>query len=33
MEPYQKLGYVKVRQEKVSELRDRVYFAREREKP
>ena len=31
MEPYQKLGYVPVRQEKVSEQRDRVYFARDRE--
>jgi len=29
MEPYQKLGYVQVRQEKVSEQRDRVFFARE----
>jgi ech hydrogenase subunit C len=31
MEPYQRLGYVPIRQEKVSEHRDRVYFARERE--
>jgi ech hydrogenase subunit C len=31
MEPYQKLGYVPIRQEKVSEHRDRVYFAREKE--
>jgi GNAT superfamily N-acetyltransferase len=31
MEPYQRLGYVPVRQEKVSEQRDRVYFARNRE--
>ncbi len=31
MEPYQRLGYVPVRQEKVSEHRDRVYFARDRE--
>ncbi|HEY9594682.1 MAG TPA: GNAT family N-acetyltransferase [Spirochaetia bacterium] len=31
MEPYQRLGYAPVRQEKVSEHRDRVYFARERE--
>ena len=31
MEPYQKLGYVPIRQEKVSERRDRVYFAREKE--
>jgi ech hydrogenase subunit C len=30
MEPYQKLGYVAIRQEKVSEQRDRVYFAKER---
>ena len=30
MEPYQKLGYVPIRQEKVSEQRDRVYFAKER---
>jgi ribosomal protein S18 acetylase RimI-like enzyme len=29
MEPYQRLGYQPVRQEKVSEHRDRVYFARE----
>jgi ribosomal protein S18 acetylase RimI-like enzyme len=33
MEPYQKLGYVPIRQEKVSEQRDRVYFAREKEGP
>jgi ech hydrogenase subunit C len=31
MEPYQRLGYAPIRQEKVSEHRDRVYFARERE--
>jgi ech hydrogenase subunit C len=31
MEPYQRLGYTPIRQEKVSEHRDRVYFARERE--
>ena len=31
MEPYQKLGYVPIRQEKVSGRRDRVYFAREKE--
>jgi len=31
MEPYQKLGYARVREEKVSEQRDRVYFARERQ--
>jgi ech hydrogenase subunit C len=30
MEPYQKLGYVPIRQEKVSEQRDRVYFAKEK---
>jgi ribosomal protein S18 acetylase RimI-like enzyme len=30
MEPYQKLGYVPIRQEKVSEQRDRVYFANEK---
>ena len=29
MEPYQRLGYAPIRQEKVSEHRDRVYFARE----
>jgi ech hydrogenase subunit C len=32
MEPYGQLGYVPVRQEKVTEHRDRVYFARDREK-
>ncbi len=31
MEPYQMLGYVPIKQERVSEHRDRVYFARERE--
>ena len=31
MEPYQRLGYAPIRQEKVSEHRDRVYFAKERE--
>jgi ech hydrogenase subunit C len=31
MEPYKRLGYAPVRQEKVSERRDRVFFARERE--
>jgi hypothetical protein len=31
MEPYQRLGYMLIRQEKVSEQRDRVYFAREKE--
>ena len=31
MEPYQRLGYLPIRQEKVSEQRDRVYFARDRE--
>ena len=31
MEPYQRLGYTPIRQEKVSEQRDRVYFAKERE--
>jgi ech hydrogenase subunit C len=31
MEPYQRLGYVPTRQEKVSEHRDRIYFAKERE--
>lgn len=30
MEPYQKLGYVPIRQEKVSAQRERVYFAKER---
>jgi ech hydrogenase subunit C len=29
MELYQKLGYIPIRQEKVSEQRDRVYFAKE----
>jgi ech hydrogenase subunit C len=33
MEPYQRLGYAPFRQEKVSEHRDRVYFAREKESP
>jgi N-acetylglutamate synthase-like GNAT family acetyltransferase len=31
MEPYQRLGYLPIRQEKVSEHRDRVYFGRDRE--
>jgi ech hydrogenase subunit C len=31
MEPYQRLGYTLIRQEHVTEHRDRVYFARERE--
>ena len=31
MEPYENLGYLPLRQEKVSEHRDRVYFGKERE--
>ena len=31
MEPYQRLGYLPTRQEKVSEHRDRIYFSKERE--
>jgi hypothetical protein len=30
MEPYEQLGYVPVRQEKVTEHRGRTYFARDR---